>query len=103
MSETAEKFEIWGLIEIMGHQKYAGKIMEQTVAGAAFLRVDVPASEGREAFTKIFGAGSIFCMTPMTEQLARGLAQNLKDVPINVWDLPKTQHQHALGYDDELE
>lgn len=100
MSETPEKFETWGLVEVMGHQRYAGLITEQTVGGAAFVRVDVPAFEDRPAFTKLLGSGSIFAITPTTEQVARGIAQRLQNPPIHVWDIPRP-HQHALSYDEQ--
>lgn len=65
-----EKFDGWAIVEVMGHKVYAGRAVEVTIAGAAFLRIDVPAKEGREAFTKIVGAGSIYCITPCTEEVA---------------------------------
>jgi len=30
MSETAEKFDAWALVEVMGHQRYAGRVTEAT-------------------------------------------------------------------------
>jgi hypothetical protein len=82
MSEQSEKFDCWGIAEVMGHKKFAGRITEQTIAGAALVRVDVPAvtkSDGREqgAFTKLIGVGSIYCITPTSEDLARKAAARL--------------------------
>lgn len=101
MAETPEKFESWGLVEVMGHQRYAGLITEQAIGGCNFVRVDVPASEGKAGFTKLLGQSSIFAITPTTEQIARGMAKNLSDRPINVYDLPEFQRQPALPYSDD--
>lgn len=101
MSDTADKFEAWGLVEVMGHTRYAGKITEQSIGGQAFVRVDVPAFEDRPAFTKLLGGGSIFAITPTTEQIARGLAQQCSNAPINVYDLPTSYRPRSLpGMDD---
>lgn len=40
--KTIEKFESWGLLELFGHQRLAGKLSEQTIGGVHFIRIDVP-------------------------------------------------------------
>jgi hypothetical protein len=82
-------FDHWAILEIMGHQRYAGRVTEQVIAGAAFVRVDVPAGQGVEAFTKLFGPGSIYAITPTTELLARGVAAELGQRPVEIYDLPE--------------
>lgn len=77
--EQGEKFDSWGVIEVMGHKKFAGRITEQTIAGAALIRVDVPElsmpdGSTRNAFSKLIGVGSIYCITPTTEEVARKAA-----------------------------
>lgn len=32
-AETAEKFEQWAIVELMGHIKYAGLVSEETIFG----------------------------------------------------------------------
>lgn len=32
----------WAILELMGHRRLAGYVSEQEIAGAAFIRVDVP-------------------------------------------------------------
>lgn len=39
MSET---FEGWAVLELMGHRRLGGYIREEQVAGAAFIRIDIP-------------------------------------------------------------
>ncbi len=84
MSE--EKFEQWGVVEIMGHQRVAGKVTEQAVGGTAFVRVDVPESDGRPAFTKLYGSGAIYAISITSEETARAIAARLQQAPISVWD-----------------
>jgi hypothetical protein len=69
------KFEGWCVVEVMGHNSYAGFASEVVVAGGSFLRVDVPEVEGRPAFTKILGTASIFAITPCDEAVARKAAR----------------------------
>jgi hypothetical protein len=69
-------FATWAVVEVMGHRSYGGFVTEQQVAGAAFVRVDVPEvttqrGVAMQAYTKLFGAASIYCISPCTEELAR--------------------------------
>ncbi|MCA9265373.1 MAG: hypothetical protein KDA60_16045 [Planctomycetales bacterium] len=84
----SNSFESWAIVEVMGHKKYAGLVTEQVIGGASFVRVDVPETEGHAAFTKCFGAASIYCITPTTEELARGVASTLREAPVSFYDLP---------------
>jgi len=86
---TTEKFEQWCILEIMGHQRFCGLVSEQTLGGASFVRIDVPESEGQPPFTKLFGAGSIYCISPVAEDLARAMAKELRKKPVDVYDLPE--------------
>lgn len=96
MNENPKKFDCWAVVEVMGHQRYAGRVSEQAIGGCAFVRVDVPAVEDRLAFTKLFGQGSIFCITPCSEAVARQQAAQCYDRPVTVY-APSVQQQ--LGYD----
>lgn len=107
----ADKFEQWAIVEIMGHQRYAGKVTEEVIAGAAFVRVDVPAiggAPGNPAFTKFFGPQSIYSLTPVSEEVARGIAMHLLKEPVNVYELPEDLQQrlnfrHANDDRDDYE
>lgn len=98
-AEEQRTFDSWGVVEVMGHKKFAGHITEQVIAGSALVRVDVPAAvvrisrpqydergyaigyAGTEktvgAFTKLVGVASIYCITPTTEEVARKCAAEL--------------------------
>lgn len=107
-------FEQYCIVEVMGHQKYAGLVTEQAVGGAAFVRVDVPEIDGRPAFSKLFSGGSIFCLTPVSKEVALATAKGLRQAPLNVWDLPKDMQSkirnlpvpasgHEDDYNDDME
>lgn len=84
-----DKQSFWAIVEIMGRQTYAGLLSEQSIGGAAFVRVDVPSTSAAEAFSKLFGAGSIYAITPVSEQVACLRAEALRAVPLTAWDLPE--------------
>jgi len=79
----------WGLVEIFGHQQIAGFVSSQTVGGQSFVRVDVPETMKQAAWSKLYGAGAIYAMTPMAEDLVRQRANALEVAPLTAWDLPE--------------
>lgn len=81
-------FEQWCLVEIFGHQKYAGLVTEQVIGGCNFVRLDVPETPRTKPFTKLFGQGAIYSMTPIEEDVARSLAESYDQRPVNVYELP---------------
>ena len=83
-----ETFEGWCIVELFGHQQIAGLVQEQAIGGASFVRVDVPAVEGGEAFTKLYGAGAIYAITPTTEEIARIAAARLRIRPVSPYVVP---------------
>lgn len=87
------RFDCWAIVELMGHLKLAGHVSEQNVAGAALLRVDVPPANGLAEFTRFFGAGSIYSLTPVSEEVARAVASTLNAAPISVYELPESIRQ----------
>lgn len=82
------KFEQWCILDILGHQRFAGLVTEETVAGVAFLRIDIPATGKQVAFTKLFSPNSVYSITPTTEELAKSMAASINNAPITVYDLP---------------
>ena len=88
MAET-ETFQSWAIVELMGHTKIAGLVTEQALAGGAFLRVDVPGTRNEWVMTKLYGASAVYCITPVTEDLARRAAQAITAPrPVTRWELP---------------
>lgn len=99
MTES-ETFDYWAVVEVMGHQLYAGRVSEQAIGGCAFVRVDVPAGGERLPFTKLLGQGSIFAITPCSEEAARAVAAQCVSRPIEIYT-PSIQGR--LPYQDDAE
>lgn len=101
--ETQEKFESWGLLELFGHQRLAGKLSEQTVGGAHFIRIDVPAVDDAPEYTRFFTQGAIYGMTVLSETVARQMANGLRARPVQPYDLkalPAQSQRHDHEIDD---
>lgn len=90
---TVQKFEEWCVVEIMGHKKFAGHVSEQSIGGSSFVRVDVPEVEagGRKlpAFSKLFGAASIYCLSPCTEETAKAFAAQIRSESFHLYEAPR--------------
>jgi DNA polymerase III epsilon subunit-like protein len=80
-------FEGWCIVELMGHNQIAGKVSEKTMAGTTLLRVDVPTTDKRPAYTKFFGGAAIYAITPVEQSVAVAMAEALNEPPIQEWRL----------------
>jgi len=89
--DSSEKFESWAVVELFGHQRIAGKVTEATIGGCSFLRVDVPKTEKRQAYTKYYGNGAIYAMTPCDEEVGRIASEDIErySVPIQISITPE--------------
>lgn len=91
--------DFWGVIEIMGHKRLAGRITEQVVGGHSFIRIDVPAGNS-PAWSKLFGPAAIYGITPTTEDVALVVADQLDEHPLQTWDFPESIRVLLEGDDD---
>jgi hypothetical protein len=89
IEQSKNQFEEWALVELFGHQKIVGKVTEATMAGGAFLRVDVPAFNGSQAFTRFYSPGAVYSINPVSEDVARGLAERYRLEPVSRYELPQ--------------
>lgn len=80
-----EPFAAWAILELMGHRRLAGFVQEVEVAGHGMLRIDIPAEIPT---TQYYSVGSVYCMTPTTEAIARRVAAGLQPEPVHRWELP---------------
>ena len=104
MSEET-KFDQWAIVDVMGHQRFIGRVSEQVVAGQGFIRVDVPKTNGSPAWTKLLGASSIYAITPVSEEIALATPKRSRARPVEAYHLP-TDMQPRLSFereDDEME
>lgn len=85
----SNKFDSWAIVDIMGHQRLAGRVTEETIGGVSLLRCDIPEVNGIPAWTTYLTAGSLYQMTPVTEEIARTIAEKLCKQPISLYDLPE--------------
>lgn len=89
-------FEGWAVVELFGHNMIAGLVSEQSIGGSSFVRVDVPAVEGSEGFTKFYGGAAIYAITPTTEEVATAAAGNLAIRPVTLWVVPVPDSRRQL-------
>ena len=75
----------WGIVELMGHKVVAGKVSKSEMLGAALMRVDVPATSTYPEFTQFYGTDAIYCVTFVSEQVARLTAEQTKVNPVSVY------------------
>ncbi len=94
MENNLATFEAWALVELFGHNRIAGKCTEQNIAGTNMLRVDVPETKSNPSFTRFLSSGSIYAINPLTEEIARAMAERINAMPIEAWDI--------RGYQEKL-
>lgn len=102
-------FEGWAILELMGHRKLGGHLSEAVVGGAAFIRIDVAAEDNQPAATQFYAPAAVYCITPCTEETARGLARGVRPSPVSRYELlpAKTAQRvvdtEAEEVDDDLD
>lgn len=94
--ETRTPFEEWAILELMGHRRLAGKVTEQEIAGARFIRIDVPGPGGTAA-TQFYAPGAVYAITPTTEEMARAVAQISQPEPVTRWELSGLLTTHSTA------
>ena len=93
MSEKTN-FEGWCLVELFGHQKIVGYASEATIAGGAFLRVDVPkADKSGTDFTRYYGASAIYSVSPVSEEIVMRLVESYRQRPVSRYELPEPERE----------
>ncbi len=129
--ENQSKFEGWAIVEVMGHQRFAGFVTTESYGGAVLFRVDVPdlaekeettlyheysdehsgyqhipagskvVRAGVSGFSKLFGAASIYCISPCTEEAARAAVESCHPRPLKSFTLPVKPALPAPHEDEE--
>lgn len=87
---TAEQdttFEGWAILELMGHRRLIGRLSTATIAGASFLRIDIP-QEGDKEATQFYSPSAVYAITPTTEELALRAAHLNTVAPVSRFELP---------------
>lgn len=88
MSGSAEPYEGWAVVEMLGHRRLGGRVSQVEMYGTALLRVDVPGEDGEIVATQLVGGQSIYALTPCSEEAARAVARRNQVEPVARWELP---------------
>lgn len=87
---STDAYEGWAILELMGHRRLAGRIRQIEQYGQAMLQIDVPTPvEGNEEkwTTQFYSGSAIYCVTPTTEEIARGVAMRAQPTPAHLFEL----------------
>ncbi len=82
---TNENAGQWAIVELMGHKVVAGLTTKSEMLGKPMLRVDVPATSAYAEFTQLYGESAIYCVTFVSEAVARLTAEQSKINPVSVY------------------
>lgn len=84
MEDTIKsKFDSWAVVELFGHTQLAGRVTTETIANVEFVRIDVPQTKSCPEFTKYHGPSAIYGITPVGEEYAKKMAEEINAKPIN--------------------
>lgn len=90
----------WAIVELMGHKVVAGQVSKSEMLGKPMLRVDVPATSSYPEFTQFYGGDAIYCVTFVSEEVARLTTEQAKINPVSVYvpDLiPREKHNEMVA------
>lgn len=96
--QQKQTLDMWVILELMGHQRMAGRLREVTVAGHGFLRIDVPDTGVLKGYTRMVAPSSVYAINPTTEDLARRAAAAFQPKPVQEWELPKALPEPAKDH-----
>lgn len=97
-----QQFDQWCIVELVGHQRIAGRVTEQQVGGCNFVRVDIPPVGNRPGFTRLLGQGAIYAINPVTEQIARAAAAAYRAEPVAAYELPGLRKAYLESQQEPL-
>jgi hypothetical protein len=95
-------FEGWAILELMGHRRLIGRLSTATIAGASFLRIDIPQQDGAQT-TQFYSPSAVYAITPTTEELARRAAHLNTIAPISRFELPAANRTAPEHLEDTLD
>src|SRR3990172_5141295 len=99
MSNPDDNTQTWGIVELMGHKVVAGLVSKSEMLGKPLLRVDVPTTSVYPEFTQFYGEAAIYCVTFVSEQVARLTAEQTKLNPVSVYVpelVPKEKYDEVV-------
>lgn len=75
----------WAIVELMGHKVVAGFACKDERFGAPLLRIDVPETDDVPGFTQFYGLDAVYCISPVSEEVARLTVKQCRAVPVSVY------------------
>ncbi len=102
---TPEPLDTWAKLDLFGRQTAAGRIREVKIAGADFLRLHIPAQDGRQARTIDYNPAAVYSIEHVDEETARAAARlDQPPLPVEAWSARRMlgvgTSQLALGAPD---
>ncbi|MDX3106058.1 hypothetical protein [Nonomuraea angiospora] len=90
----------WVILELLGHRRLAGHVTTEEIAGASFLRIDIPGAADEPPITQFYGPSAIYAITPTSEEIARAAAARSRPRPVQRWELepPRTYEPEEAPY-----
>lgn len=114
MSEQAEQWEGWAIVELFGHRKLGGHVSTEVIGGGEFLRLDIPGPRSASSphpiqddepeqwhATQFYGPKAVYCITPVEESVARRYAATMQPRPVARYELPPAEPDDSDGDDDD--
>jgi hypothetical protein len=98
-TKQQESFKEFAIVELFGHQKIAGLVTEAVIGGCSLIRVDVPAIGDQPAYTRYFGQGAIYSLTPVSEEIARSALDYIRPRPVQPYMLPASHTERTINDD----
>lgn len=103
-------YEGYAILELFGHRKIAGYLSSIELAGAGFLRIQVPGEDGAWAAEQLYSPSAVYALTPTDEPTVRAMVQRsgqtsevtpfrLPPPPVR-WPCPNCQFSMAVPEDD---
>jgi len=88
-------FSTFAILELLGHRQRIGHVCEVQIAGTSYLRSLIFNSEGELCDPQFYANASVYCITPMPEEMARQYVSRISGFP-ELRELPG-------AYDSEIE
>lgn len=128
MDEGQAAFDGWAVVEVFGHQRYAGYVTTQAFGQAVLFRIEVPPLDEREretkhyeyvnghtvppgstvkesavqGYTKLFGTGAIYGITPCTQEAALKAVEEMQGRKLTLIALAPERALPAVESDNDF-
>jgi hypothetical protein len=101
----AAPFDSWAKLDLFGRQTAAGRVREVKIAGQDFLRLYIPAQDGKQARTIDYNPAAVYSIEHVDEETARAAARlDQPPLPVEAWSARRLlgvgTSQLALGASD---